>query len=452
MVRPKSTDYGLLLLSLVLYSAIGFAFHRYETGKLVTAFSALFGIYLYIMFRSGDDNVAFWFYASILFRVVVLFNIPNLSDDFYRFIWDGRLWASGFHPFAEVPSFYMSRPSDIPGIDEALFQKLNSPDYFTIYPPVAQLIFWLAVKISPTSIYGSVLVMKVVAFMAEIGSLKVMQRLLSGLGLPAKRILIYALNPLIILELVGNAHLEAVLIFFLLLSVFLLLNKKVSTAAMAFSGAICVKLIPLIFLPSLISYLGWKKALRFYLIVGAACVILFIPFWNIEVIYGFQDSIAYYFKKFEFNASIYYLVREFGYWHYGYNIVQTVGWKLGLISFTIIIFLSMVSLQGSHRLLTVSARRVDRSLLVRFMLILLTYYLFTTTLHPWYVAPLLAITMFTEFRFTILWSGLIFLTYSGYSEKGFHENLAIVLIEYLIVLGYFTYELLWKRKYLLTSS
>lgn len=448
MVRQKSTDYGLLLFSLVLYSAIGFSFHRYETGKLMAAFSALFGTYMYIVFRSDDDSIGFWFYTSILFRAVLLFNLPNLSDDFYRFIWDGRLWASGYHPFAEVPSFYVSHSADIPGIDESLFQKLNSPEYFTIYPPLAQLIFWLAVKISPTSIYGSVLVMKVVVFMAEIGSLKIMQRLLSGFGLPAKRILIYALNPLIILELVGNVHLEAVLIFFLLLSVLLLFDKKVSTAAVAFSGAVCVKLIPLIFLPSLISHLGWKKALRFYLIAATACVILFIPFWDMEVVYGFQDSIAYYFKKFEFNASIYYLVRGFGYWQYGYDVIQTVGWKLGLISFTAILLLSKVSLSGSPGLLAVSGWRVDRSLLVRFLLVLLAYYLFTTTLHPWYIAPLLAISIFTEFRFPILWSGMIFLTYSGYSEHGFHENLVIVFVEYVSVLGYFTYELLWKRKYL----
>lgn len=459
MLKQKSIDYSLLLILLLLYSFLGFVVKRHETFSLLSAYFAAFIIYIYIALRFSDDTVNFWCYASILFRAVLLFSVPNLSDDFYRFIWDGRLLASGHHPFAEVPAFYIKHNISVPGIDEELFLKLNSPDYFTIYPPLAQFIFWLSVKLSPQSIYGSLLVMKCIIFVSEIGSVLVIRKLLVHLKFTPKRVLLYALNPLIILELTGNIHLEAVLIFFLLFSILLLYHQKLLFSGIVFSLAICVKLIPLIFLPALLPQLGWKKALQFYFIVGVTCIVFFLPLWEKEMIDGFQNSLAYYFKKFEFNASIYYLVREWGYWYYGFNIIQTVGWKLGLVCFLMIVIISIVSpwsmvhspwlVPKSNRPSTPDHRlwTMDHGLFITFTLILLTYFLFTTTLHPWYIGTLLALSIFTEFRFTLLWTALIFLTYAGYSLHGFHENLAVTTLEYISVLGYLAYELLWKRKY-----
>jgi hypothetical protein len=72
---------------------------------------------------------------------------------------------------------------------------------------------------------------------------------------------------------------------------------------------------------------------------------------------------------------------------------------------------------------------------------LLIYFLFTTTLHPWYIIPLLVLSIFTDFKFVILWTGVIFLTYAGYHSEGFQENLWITAFEYAAVLGYLAYEL-----------
>ena len=98
------------------------------------------------------------------FRALFLFSIPNLSDDFYRFIWDGRLLASGNHPFAQLPVYYMDNNVSIQGINEDLFNKLNSPEYFTIYPALSQYVFWLAASFRQIMCHGSVLVIKVVMF------------------------------------------------------------------------------------------------------------------------------------------------------------------------------------------------------------------------------------------------------------------------------------------------
>ena len=454
MLNQKPINYSLLICSLFLYGLLGYYIQRHETVLLLPSYFSVFAIYLYITLKSPDENTKFWFYASILFRITLLFSVPALSDDFYRFIWDGRLLASGYHPFAEVPSYYIQKGADIPGINIDLFQKLNSSYYFTIYPPVAQFIFWLGVKISPNSVYGSVLVMKSTVFLAEIGSLILIKKLLIRFKLPAKRILIYALNPLVILELTGNIHLEAIMIFFLLLCIFLLFQKYFLVSAMAFSGAVCVKLIPLIFLPALLPRLGWKKSFVFYTIVGCTCLVLFLPLFDREIISGFQNSIGYYFKKFEFNASLYYIVRAWGISYYGYNIIQTAGWILGLVGGIFIVAISLfgTTLKVKESWLhfkpsTINQQRPssnDPPLIL--LWILLLYFLFTTTLHPWYITTLLMLSIFTSYRFVVLWTALIFLTYAGYTQTGFHENLWITLFEYLLVLSYLVYELLWRKK------
>ncbi len=440
MVRQRSIDYSLFVVMLALYALLSFIIERHETLPLLGCYFVVFIIYLFVIFRPDGEHVAFWFMASVVIRGLLLFSVPNLSDDFYRFIWDGRLLASGYHPFAEVPSHYLEHNLSVPGIDAALFQNLNSPDYFTIYPPLAQFIFWVSVKLAPHSIYGSAFVMKLFIFFSEIGSLVILKKLLLHYNLPVSRVLQYALNPLVIIELTGNVHLEAIMIFFILLSILFLVRKKLVLSATAISLAISVKLIPLILLPALLPRMGWKKALIYYSIVGLMTLLLFLPLLDENILAGFQNSLSYYFKKFEFNASIYYLVREWGYWYYGYNIIQTAGWLLGTVSASIILYISFVSFNSN------SGAYGKRKLLVVFLFVMLSYFLFTTTLHPWYITTLFLFSVFTEFRFALLWTALIFLTYAGYSSSGYSENLWLVVIEYLSVLGYLAYEMLWKRK------
>jgi alpha-1,6-mannosyltransferase len=443
MYKQKPSTYFLLFISFICYCLIAFYIERFQSVRLLLCFGIVFFLYLLILRSESKIEIAFWIYASLLFRLCFLFATPLLSDDFYRFIWDGRLLAAGVHPFAELPRYYIENNSSIPGIDLALFNKLNSPDYFTIYPPVNQFVFWVAAKLSLNSIFASVVIMRLFILGGDIGSIWLLKKILDHYQLPSKNILLYALNPLVIIELTGNLHFEALLIFFLLLSYWLLIKGRLISSAINFSLAICCKLIPVIFLPLLINRLGWRKSFIYYLVVGTSTLILFLPLLNTEIISGFNQSIGYYFKKFEFNASIYYLVREWGFWKYGYNIIQTVGWKLAIYcTVTILLYTVWDVIQNSKF-------KIQKSLIGSFTIALTIYFAFSTTVHPWYITTLVVFSALTNYRFAILWSGLIFLTYVGYSANLFSENLYVVVIEYILVFLYLTYELIWKRKQLL---
>ncbi len=422
------------------YFYIGYFIPRTETLPLFSVFCCLFGVYLWIIYSSKEPSVNQWIIIGIGLRVLLIFSTPALSDDVYRYLWDGRMLANGIHPFANVPEFFFSNKILPTVLNQELYALLNSPPYFTIYPPVAQGVFWLAAKLASNNIFVGIIVIRFFIISAEIGSIILFKKLLEKFNLPSKNILLYVLNPLVILELSGNVHLEAIMIFFLLLTLYFLAINRTSLSAVAFAFAVCSKLIPLIFLPVILfSLKSLKNSIRYTVIVALTCLILFIPLFDWDIISGFNQSFSYYFQKFEFNASVYYLVREWGFWKYGYNIVQTVGWKLGLVSTAGILLYSLSSQFVFHNKPTSNTQQLP----VDWLWIYGIYLLFTTILHPWYAIPLLAFSVFTNYRFTVLWTFMIFFTYAGYTQTGYTENLWIVFLEYSLVILYLGYEL-WK--------
>ncbi len=449
MLKGKGTLYLVSSIQLLLFFFISYRVDRHETGLLLMSYSLLFASYVWVILGASKEYITFWIAVSIIFRFVILFSVPNLSDDFYRFVWDGRLLSSGYHPFAHPPTYYIENNISVSGIDESLYSNLNTKDYYTIYPPIAQFLFWLCAELS-SSVYKDVVLLKFFNFLAEIGSIILLVKILKHFNRPAKDVLIYALNPLIILELTGNAHFEAVMISFLLASIYFMTKQRVAPAAVFLALSIAVKLVPIIFLPAMLPVLGKKEALKFYLITLGVCVLLFLPLLDMKLLSGFQNSLGYYFSRFEFNASIYYLLRNLGYLIVGYNIIHIAGTVLAVIAGVIIL---RISLKGIPRIFLnspsfdtakVSALPKQWNFIHVIMGSVLIYLFFTTTVHPWYVSTLLALSVVSDYRFAMVWSFLIFLTYSGYTAESFRENLWIVSVEYVIVLGYFAYEL-WRK-------
>jgi len=420
--------YTIIVISGVLYFFLGYHTPRADFAQLIILYAGLFAGYLFL-FNSGID-LRIGIAAAIIFRCVLIYMEPGLSDDYFRFIWDGRLLAQGENPYMAVPSSYMlNAAAQVPGLTEDLFSKLNSPDYYSVYPPISQFIFGLSALLFPDDVMGSIVVMRVFIIAAEVAAIFLLVELLKHFTLPARAALIYALNPLVIIELTGNLHFEAIMICFLLFATLLLVRGKYLLAAPFFAVAVGVKLIPLIFVVFLVWRLGIKKVALFVTFVGATIAVLFLPFAEPELIGNFFSSLDLYFRKFEFNASIYYVVRWVGFQVTGYNIIQWAGMWLSVAAILVIIFLA------------IHERRETWAALPKAMLLALTcYFLFATTVHPWYLTTLVALASVTKFRFAILWSGLAFLSYAGYASGPFHENLWLVGLEYSFVIGFLVYE------------
>jgi len=335
---------------------------------------------------------------------------------------------------------YLSLPETNPTIlaeGEELYKGMGSMNgsHYTCYPPINQLTFLIPAIFFSKNLLGSTIVMRLLIIAADIGTIYFGKKLLEYLKIPVYNLFFYILNPFIILELSGNLHFEGVMIFFLAGAIYYLWTNKWLFSALLFSISVSVKLIPLLFLPLFIKRLGIKKSAFYFSIVGVLNILFFLPFVSEALIANFMTSIHLYFQNFEFNASIYYIVREIGFQVKGYNIIHTVGkvtpW-LVLISVLLIALLKRNS--------------TPETLLKSMLFSILIYYSLASIVHPWYIAIPLFLSVFTKYKFPLVWSFFIILSYSAYKNEAYNENLYLVAIEYLTVYGFMIYECFFNKK------
>ena len=435
MNKKRAIQVAVVTSSLTGYIWLGYFTARTNFIQVISIYFTLFGLYILILrSRIFTDNFKTVIGVALIFRLALLFMTPNLTDDYFRFVWDGLFTAHGYNPYLIMPSTFIHGPETVAGISPPLYGELNSPDYYSVYPPLCQFIFGISAKLNGANILANIVTMRIFILLAESGSIILLYRLAKKLELPPSLTVIYAFNPLVIIELTGNLHFEAVTIFFLLLAVYLLIAGRQIYSAASFALAVGTKLLPFIFLPLLIKRIGWGKSLRYFAIVGAGFLLLFSPFLSAQSITNFVSSLGLYFQKFEFNASIYYLVRWIGYQITGYNTIAISGIMLAAISVSIIIVVAF------------RERAVSWQSLFSSMLICATvYFFFATTVHPWYLTTLVMLAVFTEYRYPLVWSLMVILSYVAYRTFPYSENLRLVAIEYGVVWGWFTYEMRKRR-------
>ena len=438
MVNAAPTRWIAAVAYGAILALLTYGTERDETAQLLTLFVLSFCLYGLILKFSYEQQIIFWILASIAFRILLLPSTPKLTEDFYRFIWDGRLAAAGFHPLAHPPSYYISNNIVIHGSDDAfLYSQLNSTNYYSVYPPIAQFIFWLS-AISFDSVKGSLLILKILVVAADVGVVWIIGKLLKYLNLSQSNVLIYALNPLVLIEISGNAHYESVMILLLLLAFYFIIRKKNYLASLFFALSIGAKLLPIMFVPSVWTLLPRKNAIAVYAPTAGICAMIFFPYITPFALSGLFNSLGYFFAKFEFNASIYYVVREVGYWIAGFNVIQVAGGVLAFIAALLILWISFR--RNPKHLEKVKPENKPKQFLQTCVWVMTIYLFFTTIVHPWYLTTLLALSVFSSYRFPVVWTCLIFFTYAGYSVEGFTENYLVVILEYSVVCITLWYE------------
>ena len=404
----------------------------YEFYWLLIGIIVSVGILTFVQFKNAlSFNWKSIFIWSIVLRISILFISPNLSDDYYRFIWDGRLSSIGENPFLTLPSEFIESEKAVQ-LDVAgeVYEGFNSHHYYSVYPPINQSIYWVAATFGGHNPYYEALIMRLFILLGEIGSVWLILQLLKSSNLPIKYAVWYAWNPVIILEFVGNLHFEGLMLFFMLLGLYLLQYKRYHLGALAWGASICIKLLPLMFLPLFLKYLGVKKSIQFYSITLLFFIATYIPFWDANLIPNIQSSIELYFGTFEFNAGIIYFIRWMGFQSVGYDITYKV---MPIVAKLIVLFIVLFGLMYNPKKIT--------DLIKAILLCAFIYLSLGAIVHPWYVAMLVPFAAISNWKFPLAWSFLVILSYAAYQNSEYQENYFLIAIEYLAVLGLIGVEL-----------
>jgi len=427
----------LALLSVALYYTFAYHLVRNDFVKLLVLFTALFFL-CFKLVQFEKWNFKFLLVFGILFRLIFLMAEPNLSQDFFRFIWDGELVSNFINPYLQVPNTLIEQSDLVIANAHELHNGMGnlSARHFSNYPPLNQLIFALAALLGGKTILGSAIVMRTSIILADIGILYFGRKLLKNINQSPHLIFWYFLNPLVIIELTGNLHFEGVMLFFFVWALYLLSIHKWQWAAVVYACSISVKLVPLIFLPLFLKHFKFKKVVGFYALVGLTSLLLFVPFYSSEFVNNYSKTIGLWFSNFEFNAGLWNAIKHIGIqldakpW----ELIKTYG-KITPAA-TIVAVLLFTFLRKNEKL----------SILISSMLWVLTlYYFMSATVHPWYVIFLVVLTAFTKYRYAFIWSAAIVLSYYAYSLADFKENMWLLAIEYIAVFSFLIYELLAYR-------
>jgi alpha-1,6-mannosyltransferase len=286
---------GLALLGLLLVAATGIALDRLLADRreeFVFTIAAQAVVYVAAMrwvlrhgMRRGTSVVVL--VVAAIVRATVLPASSLLSTDAYRYVWDGRVQASGVNPYHYLPS----DPALSSLRDPAIYPNINRRDYApTIYPPAAQVIFLIATRFNET-----LLTMQLAMVAFEAVAMLALMTLLKRSGQPSSRVLIYAWHPLPVWEFAGMGHVDAAAIALLCLSLLAADRNQPGLTGLSIAAGTLVKPFPAAVAPALWRRWDWKMPTAALLTVA----FLYAPYVGVGLkvfgfLAGYGDEEGYY--------------------------------------------------------------------------------------------------------------------------------------------------------------
>jgi len=189
--------------------------------------------------------------GALLFSLTLLVQPMLFSDDVFTYIFSGRILAI-YHanPFNTAPFQFPSDPY--------LRWVVAGHDAPNLYGPLWYYVSSLFVHIGSSNQIAALLLFKGLAILAHLVNIVLVWSILGRIA-PRRRVLgtlLYAWNPLILIELAGSGHSEGVLLFLLFLGTWLYVSQEGSwlkwSAFAVFGLALSMNLIVALFAPLLL--------------------------------------------------------------------------------------------------------------------------------------------------------------------------------------------------------
>jgi hypothetical protein len=226
--------------------------------------------------ETGPDTrtaVALVLGVGLVARALLLVPDVPLSDDLYRYLWDGRVANAGHNPFRWAPS----DPALDELRDDEIWPRINHPTVPTIYPPVAQFVFRGIDRVAPTPL-GTRATFAFFDLMAA----ALLVPVLRARRRSASLAVLYAWCPLAIQESAGGGHTDGLGVALLVAALGLRERAgpgRLREAGVGFFVALsaCVKPVGVVLLPAL---LRATRSRRWVVLAAGAgtTLFLFVPY------------------------------------------------------------------------------------------------------------------------------------------------------------------------------
>ena len=371
IVTARYSTYVLVALYIGLMVFISQLAPDRAQWPVVFGLSIVATLLVLLLYKLGHLGRPVVILVAIGLRLLYLPLEPSLSDDAYRYIWDGAVSAEGINP-------YLYKPSD-PEVDvfhdDSIYAYLNSVDYYTVYPPASQIYFWIGGQFYSADWMDSYYAIKILLVLSEILALLLLAKMASPLLL-----LVYAWHPLVLIETAGQAHTESALLLFLVLCIWFTKKNLGAYASIALAIAAWIKLYPFVLFPLLWRRFQWKGLVP----GGIVAILLFIPFYHPAFFSNIKSSLDLYVRYFEFNAGVYYGIKQLFLWWTGDD------WSKALGPFFRMVFL--IGLPAIYLLDFWKDWTLEKACLVIIGFFLVS----STTIHPWYFLGILLMISLSE--------------------------------------------------------
>jgi hypothetical protein len=375
---------------------------------LLIGCTAFMVMMLAIVLYRGERGAVFWspfviLGVALLLRLLFLFTPPQLSDDMYRYLWDGRQLLRGNSPYAVAPAA-VQPPPDL----ATVHSRINHPGYVTLYPPAAQLLF-----AGGAAAGGGITGLKAFLALFDMGLCVLLMVVLGSRRMPLWRVVLYAWNPLPVLEIAGSGHVDGAGLTLLMGAFCLLVMERNSTPAspprqwpFLLSGALLacaglVKLFPLVLAPVLFMLVPAQRRLHFSAGFLAAMAALLLPFF--PHLANMAATLDIYARNWEFAGFVFTTFRKIT----GSGGIARLLVSGGFLAICAWFFLRLAQrLRREQPPATVGSMAMEACYSIAMAMLLLT-----PTLQPWYALSLAVFLPFRAGPAGIVLCWVVFLTY-----------------------------------------
>lgn len=320
--------------------------------------------------------------AATAFGAAFVVAPPLLSDDLYRYLWEGRLWLEGLNPYRLAPDDPALGP-----LRDGLWTKINNAPLVSIYPPLAQLLFVLAQGLG-----GQVWAPKLLALAAHVLSVSVTARMFTARSAP----LALALNPLLLSESALNGHFDVVCGMLLLFAAWALAKQRFFQAALAACGAVGFKIVGLVSLPLL------ARRPKVFLSTAVVSALLLVPLVSSRRPADPASGLGQFAARWRGNESVFAAVDVLGRRLSGLAAADPPSADLLARSIVVLVFLGLCALVAYRRLPPI---RGTRALLWALLIL-------SPQVHPWYLGWLLPLEIAAGGVAALIWSAAVLCAYA----------------------------------------